>query len=233
MDHYNDIISKLITISTLTDGTTLSPSYDQVVTHNSWSTAIWRRYQGDSRKTTVIYIRDTLNCALELLKIGSEADQLTLKSYITQALTGFSHLKNTYKGDFDTIGLISTIIDDVNKKLNDDYLNKSDKLTPLPSDDYTQFFNDLMNGNAQAVEKFLCENQPHMINEEGKNAMHIVCNKLYYNDEILNLLYNHGVDMKAEDFYGQTPLDIAVNSGCTKAVIFLETVNNNKKKLEI
>src|SRR5260221_13438944 len=117
MDHYNDIIAKLTTISTLTDGSTLSPSYDQVIAHNSWSASLWRTYNRESRKTTVTYIRDTFDTAIELLMIGTYSDQVTLKSYITQALNGFSHLKNTYKGDFEIIGLISTIMDDVNKKM--------------------------------------------------------------------------------------------------------------------
>src|SRR5438445_3854919 len=98
MDHYNDIITKLITISKLTDGMTLSSSYDQVICHNSWTTSFWRTYNRETRHNTVIYIRSTFDSAINFLKTGSYEDQLTLKSYISQALDGFNHLKTTYKG---------------------------------------------------------------------------------------------------------------------------------------
>lgn len=223
MDNYNEIITKLTIISSIEEGHTLSPSYDQVIPHNSWSTSFWRTYNRESRKGTVVYIKEVFDHAILILKRG-DLDIIILKDFISNALLGFNNLKSTYKGDFETVALINTYIDDINKKLGDVVISVNDKK-------YNNVFFDLLTSNRyDDIEKYIYDgHDPNILNFEGKNALHFACHKLYYNPKTLNLLYNFNVDVLHEDTHGHTPLDEAVNSGCAEAVIFLETIIGKKK----
>jgi hypothetical protein len=200
-----------------------------VIPHNSWSTSFWRTYNRETRKKTVSYIKDVFDTAILMLKRG-DIDVNLLKDDITLALLGFHHLKGTYKGDFETVGLISTFIDDINKKLGDIVLNLNTKKINVTYKDDLNFFDLIANRQYDDIKKYLYEgHDPNILNFEGKNALHFVCHKLYYDPNILNLLYSFNVDPLREDIFGNTPLQEAVNSGCAEAVIFLETIIGKKK----
>jgi ankyrin repeat protein len=218
MEQYNDTISKLAVIANLGEGDTLSPSYDQVVKHNSWSTTFWRTYNRETRKKTIDYIKDVFTNAVDMYKSGY-VNSSALKDAICKALVGFTHLKQTYNTDFDIIGHIETICNEVSASVNFCYKNGSD-----------DYFNYLLTKQYDFIEKYLYDGYPgNVLNNLGQNAFHIICNKQYYDAKILNLLYNFNVDPFFKDFQGFTPLDIAIDTGCAEAVIFLETIDKKKQ----
>jgi hypothetical protein len=217
LEDYEDVMSKLTIIASLNEGDTLSPSYDQIVNHNSWSTSFWRTYNRETRKKTIDYIKDVFNHAVELYKTGY-VDSASLKDAICKALIGFSHLKKTYKNDFEIIGHIETISNEIAAIVNYCYKNGSE-----------DFFNYLMTKQYDFIEKYLYDGYPGgVLNHQGQNAFHIICQKQYYDAKILNLLYNFNIDPFCIDLQGLTPLDVAVSTGCAEAVIFLETINKKK-----
>jgi hypothetical protein len=159
----DNLIKKLEVIASLTEGMTLSTSqFPTLISHNSWSTTIWRTYSREDRQKTVLYIRDILDAAVTLLKALSEEQQVELKSHIVSALKGFETLKLTYKGDFTTLGLITSIIDNVTSLLNGD---------PL-------FFKYVVNKNYDEIEKYLYDGMDvNVLNSKGQNVMHLLCHK--------------------------------------------------------
>src|SRR3972149_10231129 len=96
-DKKNRIISDLSIIASLTPGKTLSNSTMTVIDHNTWSSSIWRRYAGEDRKNTIGTIKGILTEATSFCNL-SPSDEIIVN--IEASLTGFSSLKETYKGDY-------------------------------------------------------------------------------------------------------------------------------------
>ena len=99
-------------LATLQPGQTLSSTSMTIIDHNTWSTSLWRTYSGESRKATIGFIKTIFIEALHLCESEPE-----LISEIEAALQGFNNLKETYAGDYPTIGEIETIINTTRTKL--------------------------------------------------------------------------------------------------------------------
>lgn len=103
------IVDNLRIISLIHPGDTLSSTSMTILDHNSWSTTIWRLIRGESRDTTVTYIRHIFMDALHILMMDPYIDQ-SLITNIKLGLIGLRSLKVTYKLDPDFGKEIDTII---------------------------------------------------------------------------------------------------------------------------
>lgn len=93
------------------------------------------------------------------------------------------------------------------------------------------FLNDVRNNNYEMVENYLYGgNNANYLSSDGKNALHIVCDKQYYNLKMLKLLYSFHIDATLTDNDGYDPLYYAESTRCTEAILFLNQ-NIGKKKL--
>ncbi len=108
------IISDLSVIAKLEPGKTLSSSTMTVIDHNAWSTSIWRLSTGENRKNTITTINHILLDAISIYQITPDQNLL---HHIMLALRGFETLKETYTGDYYTIGDITQIIKTITNKL--------------------------------------------------------------------------------------------------------------------
>jgi len=104
------LLSDLNVLASLRPGLTLSTSTMSVIDHNSWSSSLWRTYNNENRKDTIGFIKTILTEAISILQLNFSNDLLIA---IELALNGFSHLKETYKGDYYTIAEINTIINTI------------------------------------------------------------------------------------------------------------------------
>jgi len=204
-----DIITKLKTISTIEKGQTFSPSYDLPLDHNIWSTTISRTYYREDRKKSIMYIKEILNHGYQFY---IKDHNIELRKLLFCALNGLDNLKVTYKGDFMMLGLINTILDDYDNKLNTAY--KSEFLMAVKSNNYDYVENYLYEANEA--------NEANLKNEDLQNALHIISDKKYYNSKIMDVLLNFNIHITDKDIHGNTPLYYAITSGCTDAVLKLE-----------
>lgn len=98
-------LEELESISRILPGQTYSSKYKVIMDHNSWSTAFWRTYKGENRRTTVEYIELVIDTA-----IRNNVYPPLLKA----ATRGIINLQFTYKDDngiFNKLDNILTRID--------------------------------------------------------------------------------------------------------------------------
>jgi hypothetical protein len=124
-DRKQRIISDLKIIGSLQPNQTLSSSTMSIIDHGTWSSSLWRKYAGESRKDTINFIRNIFLDAIAIFEID-ESHELILA--IDEGVRGFTNLEETYRGDYLTIAEIHKIISDVRDKMNslgDKMLNES------------------------------------------------------------------------------------------------------------
>ena len=118
-DHKIKLLYDLNVISKITPGHILSTSTMTIIDHNAWSTSVWRRYARENRQDTIKVIRSIFVEALSIIKISSIncPTRKSIINHVIAALKGFNFLKDTYQGDYYTIGEIDQIISTVNSNL--------------------------------------------------------------------------------------------------------------------
>lgn len=114
-DRKQRILSDLKIVSSLQSGQTLSASTMTVIAHGSWSSSMWRKYAGESRKDTISSIKNIFMEAILILETNPSQDLIFA---IDEGLKGFNNLKETYQGDYLTIVEINRIISEVRNKMN-------------------------------------------------------------------------------------------------------------------
>ena len=92
----NSTHDPLLLLAALTPGKTISTSSHQLVEHRSWTTCLWRRYQGENRRQTVSFIYETINQAMEQFENHPTPEQ---KESLQRALEGVATLTVTYESD--------------------------------------------------------------------------------------------------------------------------------------
>lgn len=111
-DKITQVITNLKVLSSITPGKTLSTSTMTLVDHASWSGAIWRTYSGENREETIATIKRILQEALSILKLLPDSmSRNDLLISLNTALMGVLSLKDTYKGNYYTVGEINDIVD--------------------------------------------------------------------------------------------------------------------------
>ena len=245
-----EILIKLATISSIEKGQTLSTCYETPVTHNSWSTSFSRTYNGEHRKKTINYIKDVFERALIILEdLNKDEGYTILVNLIKDALIGVENLKTTYKGDYYIIGLINTLVEETNRHLYNDQSNKididkididkidMDKIDikePAYTLNHQVFFEAIKNSDYSTLEEYLYDGkEPNLKTLQQQNGLHLVADKQYYHEQILNILLNFNVDVYAKDVYGNTPLYYAISTGNIKCIIKLEEFISHKKREQL
>lgn len=141
---------------------------------------------------------------------------------ISQQFTPFIFNKVDNSGTVCKLNKSKEINDDINNEVIEE-INKKDL-----GDD---FIHNVMHDNYEMVETYLYSgNNANYVTSEGKNALHITCNKKYFNIKMLKLLYSFHVDTNAFDNYGYDPIYYAESTLCNEALLFLNQ-NCLKKKL--
>lgn len=93
------------------------------------------------------------------------------------------------------------------------------------------FLQNVTLGNYDMVETYLYSgNDANFTTYDGKNAIHLICDKKHFNLKMLKLLYAFHIDATAYDKYGYDPRYYAESTLCTEALLFLNQ-NLLKKKL--
>ena len=222
-----EILIKLSTIASLEKGQTLSTCYEAPLTHNSWSTSFMRTYNREDRRKTIDFIKDIFDRSLVMLSTLKSDERSELKTAIQNALVGVENLKVTYKGDYYVIGLINTMIVEMNKHL----CNPIEKLPKdVPNTDLSDFFEAIKTSDYTFIEDYLYDGKsPNIKNEFLQNGLHLVADKQYYNLKILTILLNFDVNVYLKDMYGNTPLYYAISTGNIEAVIKLEEYIKKKR----
>lgn len=224
----DELIKTLNSIASIKKDETFSPNINQNISHNTWSGSIWRTYYRESRIKTVKYIQNIFEQTIEIIQtIQNNELKDKLKNSLQEAIVGLENLKLTYINDFETIGIIVTIINNINEKLS---------VTIEPITDHeiienTQFFDAIKSKNYLFIEQYLYDgNEPNIKNTEYQNGLHLISQKCFYDKKIINLLLSFGINYQDKDIHDQTPLSYAINTGCSEAVIILEE-HIRKKKL--
>lgn len=237
MEEYNNILTKLKSISLIKEEDTYSTVSEEPILHNSWSSFFYRRYNRENPGKTIQYIKEVLYSALRLInECNDNEEKNEIKSLLTDALKGFSNLKITYKNYSDTVIDINNILNDINTHMLDNCVLTDDVSGELYINDKDKFFNNLYESKYDEISKYLYDgNDVNIINDEGKNALHIVCDKKYYNKEIFKLIMSFNINLMQKDDKGFTPLDCAVNTNCSEAVVDIELqkILENKKKTRV
>ena len=127
----DQIISNLEVIKSIVPGKTLSTSTMTLIDHKTWSTAGWRWYAGESRKTTIAFIDAIFIGAINYITKIDSSKSMTVISSIKAALDGFMNLRETYSGDAATI----TEIEKINYERRED-------LKKVEADIYTENIGD-------------------------------------------------------------------------------------------
>ena len=96
----NPVNSKLLLLSELKPGDTISNAYSSIMKHDSWYSSLLRRYSGDNRKTTLQWIKDVFE---------ESKKYMINKKLFRECIQNLSNLKITYQDDKDIIDEINTI----------------------------------------------------------------------------------------------------------------------------
>ena len=114
-----ELLKNLEVISQITPGKTLSVSTMSVVDHNSWSSAVTRRINGESRNKSIIHIKFLLLEAVSFYKLTQD---LEIRDAISSAIDGFNNLTLTYETDTKSVDEIKQIVSE-NRKLLESEVN--------------------------------------------------------------------------------------------------------------
>lgn len=159
---------------------------------------------------------------------------------VTDDVSGELYIPDNILNDINTPTLDNYIVtDDGSGELyiTDNTLNVTDNgSNELYINVTDQFFNNLYESNYDGISAYLHDgNDVNIMNDNGENAMHILCNKKYYNKEIFKLIMSFNVNFTKKDNKGFTPLDCAVNTNCSEAVVDIELqiMLENKKKTRV
>lgn len=95
------LVAELLIISQIGPHQTYSPGYKSVITHGTWSTAVWRRYNRESRHSVVHHIENLFKEAI--------IDPLNHPA-IEKAMIGCRNLQITYKDDLTLVAKLNEII---------------------------------------------------------------------------------------------------------------------------
>lgn len=129
------VLNDLQLLSSLTAGKTLSSSTKTIVFHDSWSTAIWRRYARESRADTLTCIQNIFNNAFKLLEGKVLYDFYPVSTSLDNALIGVSSLVETYRSDPAMVNSLNALIIDVRRNISA-YKQATENVLPpvLPGD---------------------------------------------------------------------------------------------------
>lgn len=83
-------------LASLEAGQTFSTTSQQIVHHGSWSTSLWRTYQGENRRQTIDYLVRILEDAFTYFELHP---QEKIMNRLLKAIQGFAKLQFTYNDD--------------------------------------------------------------------------------------------------------------------------------------
>ncbi len=209
-----DLLYRLLSIGSIKVGETLSTTTFLPIEKAIWSTTFSRTYNRENRKKTVNCIKEVVDAALK------EVNNEELNDALVSSIKGLENLKETYKGDFELLGSISTIINTIRTPMIKKIVEVNDDL-----------FDAVKRQDVDYIENYLYEGKNiNTLNLEKQNILHVACDKKYYNKTILDLLLNFNIDLTCRDEENATPLYVAVSTGCCEAILALEEAIANKKK---
>lgn len=222
MNSSDELLFKLLSIASIKKGETLSTTTCQPIEKSYWSTTLSRTYNRENRKKSVSYIKDVVEQALKIVKYNSnDENKLTLTDALNSCLPALENLKETYKGDYEICGAISTIINLIKPSFTEVFVDVTNH----------ELFDAIKNKNYDYIEKYLYDGKDVNIKTiDGQNALHIAVDKKYYDKQILNLLLSFNIDLTCKDIEGSTPVYVAVTTGCCEAVLMLEDCIAKKKR---
>ena len=172
------LLSHLKLISSLSPGLTISYTSMTVIDHNSWGTALWRRYVGETRDGTINIIKAIIKDAIASLVLSYDD---TLVVAIKNALIGIATLEQTYAGDYYTIADITKIIKNTTETL--DRLAQESLLSNVIPRNITQVLADTIyfevTENTNDNKDIIKDNNKDGINEEIEYIKNGVRGRIY------------------------------------------------------
>lgn len=109
-DFIDQILTSLKVISMIKEGQKVrirNGIFDLETRSTGFGAAVRRWIHNDTRHNTLLYIRNVVGHALELIKISNQSDKLVVA--LNETLTGLSALAVTYGDDMGTVAAIGVL----------------------------------------------------------------------------------------------------------------------------